>query len=134
VEIFAHVLSEYHVPRNVISLQVDLIRKEHYGTLRGLRIEGKRLDQLSQFLAGTTTDTFLIMKDSPAAGRKLGDLDLRARTGATVIAAVREGRSFLNPGPELELRAGDTLVVIGAHAELDRAMTLLNPPDHPEKG
>jgi CPA2 family monovalent cation:H+ antiporter-2 len=127
VEIFAHVLSEYHVPRNVISLQVDLIRKEHYGTLRGLRIEGKRLDQLSQFLAGTTTDTFLIMKDSPAAGRKFGDLAVRARTGATVIAVVREGRSFLNPEPEFELRTGDTLVVIGAHAELDRAMSLLNP-------
>jgi CPA2 family monovalent cation:H+ antiporter-2 len=133
VEIFARVLSEYHVPRNVISLQVDLIRKEHYGTLRGLRIEGKRLDQLSQLLVGTTTDTFLIMNDSPAVGQKLGDLDLRARTGATVIAVVRDGRSFLNLGPEFELQAGDTLVVIGAHAELDRAMTLLNPTDHPEK-
>ena len=32
VEIFARVLHEYHVPRNVIALQVDLIRKEHYGT------------------------------------------------------------------------------------------------------
>src|SRR2546430_1293032 len=50
VEIFARVLQEYHIPRNVISLQVDLIRREHYGTLRGIRLQGKQLDALSQFL------------------------------------------------------------------------------------
>jgi K+/H+ antiporter YhaU regulatory subunit KhtT len=48
-----------------------------------------------------------------------------------VIAVVRNGRSFLNPGPEFGLQPGDTLVVIGAHAELDRAMGLLNPTQQP---
>src|SRR3989338_8289851 len=48
VEIFARVLQQYHIPRNVISLQVDLIRKEHYGALRGLRLEGRQLDELSR--------------------------------------------------------------------------------------
>ncbi|MBI2211931.1 MAG: cation:proton antiporter, partial [Deltaproteobacteria bacterium] len=91
VEIFARVLQQYHIPRNVISLQVDLIRKEHYGTLRGLHLQGKRLDELSQFLAGTTTDTCLILEESPAAGKSLGDLQLRTLSGAAVIAVVRNG-------------------------------------------
>jgi CPA2 family monovalent cation:H+ antiporter-2 len=122
VEIFAHVLSQYHVPRNVISLQVDLIRREHYGTLRGLRLEGKRLDELSQFLGKTTTDTFLLIKGSPAAGCSLEELKLRSRTG-------RDGKSFLSPGAEFRLTSGDTLVMIGSHAELDEAMRILSPPD-----
>ncbi|MBI3063290.1 MAG: cation:proton antiporter, partial [Deltaproteobacteria bacterium] len=84
VEIFARVLQQYHIPRNVISLQVDLIRKEHYGTLRGVHLQGKRLDELSQFLAGTTTDTCLILEESPAAGKSLGDLQLRTLSGAAV--------------------------------------------------
>ena len=41
VEIFARALQEYHVPRNVIALQVDLIRKERYGTLRGSIFRGR---------------------------------------------------------------------------------------------
>ncbi|HMF52173.1 MAG TPA: cation:proton antiporter, partial [Candidatus Saccharimonadales bacterium] len=83
VEIFARVLHEYHVPRNVIALQVDLIRKEHYGTLRGLRLAGKQLDELSQFLIGTTTDVFSVLDDSPVVGQSLRQINLRERTGAT---------------------------------------------------
>jgi len=132
VEIFARVLQEYHIPRNVISLQVDLIRKEHYGTLRGLRLQGKRLDELSQFLAGTTTDTLLILENSPAGGKSLEELQLRSRSGVTVIAAVRDGASNYNPGPEFRLRAGDILVLLGSHKELDQATQILNPPSPTE--
>ena len=128
VEIFARVLQEYHIPRNVIALQVDLIRKERYGMLRGLHLQGKSLDQLSQFLAGTTTDTFLILQDSPAAGRSLGELQLRPRSGVTVIAIVRSETSTHNPGPEFVLQTGDILVLMGSHKGLDQANQLLNPP------
>ncbi len=71
VEIFARVLQEYHIPRNVIALQVDLIRKEHYGTLRGLRLQGKQLDELSQYLIGSTTDIFSVTESSPLIGQSL---------------------------------------------------------------
>ncbi|HEU4341350.1 MAG TPA: cation:proton antiporter [Candidatus Binatia bacterium] len=128
VEIFARVLQEYHVPRNVISLQVDLIRKEHYGTLRGLRLEGKRLDALSQFLAGTTTDICSILEGSAAVGKTLGEIELRSRTGATVIAVVRDGKSYQNVAGDFSLKAGDMLVLLGGHKALDDAAQVLSPP------
>ena len=128
VEIFARVLQEYHIPRNVISLQVDLIRKEHYGTLRGLRLEGKRLDALSQFLLGTTTDICSILDDSPAVGKTLGEIALRSRTGANVIAVVRDGKSHQNVAGDFSLKAGDMLVLLGGHKALDDAAQILNPP------
>lgn len=127
VEIFARVLQEYHIPRNVISLQVDLIRKEHYGTLRGLHLQGKRLDELSQFLAGTTTDTFLILEGSPAIGRSLEEIQLRSRSGTAVIAVVREGVSIANPAADYFLAAGDVLVLLGSHKALDEATQILSP-------
>ncbi|MBI2360565.1 MAG: NAD-binding protein [Deltaproteobacteria bacterium] len=127
VEIFARVLQEFHIPRNVIGLQVDLIRKEHYGTLRGLHLQGRQLDQLSQFLAGTTTDIFLIQDGSPAIGKSLQELELRSRSGVTVVAVVREGTSNSNPGPDLILREGDILVLLGSHKALDQATQILNP-------
>ena len=127
VEIFARVLQQYHIPRNVITLQVDLIRKENYGTLRGLHLQGRRLDELSQFLAGTTTDICLVVEGSPAVGRNLEELQLRSRSGAAVIAAVREGKSIANPGADFSLAVGDVLVLLGSHKALDQATHILSP-------
>ena len=127
MEIFARVLQEYHVPRNVISLQVDLIRREHYGTLRGLRLQGKQLDALSQFLIGTTSDIFSIVEDSPAVGKTLEEMDLSSRSGVSVIAVVREGKSYHNMGNDFKLAAGDLLVLLGGHQALDDAGRILNP-------
>ena len=127
VEIFARVLQEYHIPRNVISLQVDLIRKEHYGTLRGIRLQGKQLDALSQFLVGTTSDIFSIVEASPAIGKSLEEINLPLRSGVSVIAVVRDGKSYPNVGNDFKLAVGDMLVLLGGHKALDDAAQILNP-------
>ena len=127
VEIFARVLQEYHIPRNVISLQVDLIRKEHYGTLRGIQLQGKQLDALSQFLVGTTSDIFSIIEKSPAVGKSLEEINLPSRSGVSVIAVVREGKSYPNVDNDFKLAVGDMLVLLGGHKALDDAAQILNP-------
>ena len=127
VEIFARVLQEYHIPRNVIALQVDLIRKEHYGTLRGLHLQGKQLDELSQYLVGATTDIFSVPETSPLVGRSLREIDMREHSGVTLIAAVRDGKPFHNVGPEFIVEAGDRLVLLGDHKALDDAARMISP-------
>lgn len=126
VEIFARVLQEYHVPRNVIALEVDLIRREHYGTLRGLRLQGKSLDELSRYLVGATADIFSVPENSPLVGRTLGEIDFRARSGVTLIAAVRAGTPYHNIGPDFVIDAGDRLVLLGDHKALDGAARLIS--------
>jgi CPA2 family monovalent cation:H+ antiporter-2 len=127
VEIFARVLHEYHIPRNVISLQVDLIRKEHYGALRGFQLRGKQLDELSRYLIGATTDIFSVSDNSSLVGQSLRQMNLRERHGVTLIAAVREGKAIPNVGPEFVVQAGDRLVLLGDHKALDDAAELTNP-------
>jgi CPA2 family monovalent cation:H+ antiporter-2 len=127
VEIFARVLQEYHVPRNVIGLQVDLIRKEHYGTLRGIRLQGKQLDALSQFLVGTTSDIFSILEASPAVGKSLEEINLPSKSGVSVIAVVRDGQSYPSVGTDFKLAVGDMLILLGGHKALDDAAQILNP-------
>ena len=127
VEIFARVLQEYHIPRNVIALQVDLIRKEHYGTLRGLHLQGKQLDELSQYLIGATTDIFSVTESSPLIGQSLRDIDLPRRNGVTLIAVVRDGKPFHNVAPEFVVEAGDRLVLLGDHKALDDAARMISP-------
>ena len=126
VEIFARVLQEFHVPRNVIGLQVELIRKEHYGTLRGLRLQGKQLDELSQYLIGATTDIFSVTDNSPLAGQSLKAIDLPGRSGVTLIAVVRHGKPFHNVAPDFVLEVGDRLVLLGDHKALDDAARMIS--------
>ncbi|HEX6769387.1 MAG TPA: cation:proton antiporter [Candidatus Binatia bacterium] len=127
VEIFARVLQQFHVPRNVIGLQVDLIRRDHYNTLRGTHLQGRGLDELNRFLVGATSDMFSILEGSPAAAKSLQDLDLPGRSGVSLVAVIRDEKSFVNLQPEFTVAVGDKLVLIGAHKALDAAAKFLNP-------
>ncbi len=126
IEIFSRVLHQYHVPSNIITNQIRLIRSEGYGMLRGVSLEHERIDRIAAMLAGATVDTFQIQKDSHPVGRSLRDIDLRRLTGATVIAVARADQAITNPGPDLRLEPGDILVLMGAHKELDAALSLLS--------
>jgi TrkA domain protein len=45
--------------------------------------------------------------------RPLGDTRARTRTGASIVAIVRDEEVLASPGPAETLRANDVLVVIG---------------------
>jgi CPA2 family monovalent cation:H+ antiporter-2 len=49
----------------------------------------------------------------------------RATAPGDIIAVVRGGEPHTNPSPDLRLEARDSLVLVGSHAELDRAFDLL---------
>ena len=51
---------------------------------------------------------------SPAIGKSLAQLNLRARTGATVLAIGRGQGGFATPQPHEPLRAGDVLALAGS--------------------
>lgn len=56
----------------------------------------------------------------PLAGHTVGELELRRRTGAGVVARLRDGSPpVINPGPELDLRSGDTLIVVGERKQVE---------------
>jgi CPA2 family monovalent cation:H+ antiporter-2 len=125
IEIFSRVLHEYHVPGNVITNQIQLVRFGGYRMLRGMSLDQENLGRVAQLLAGATVDSIQIEPESPAAGRTLRELDIRNSTGATVIAIARSGEAIANPGPDLTLLADDIVVLLGAHRELDQATGLL---------
>jgi CPA2 family monovalent cation:H+ antiporter-2 len=124
IEIFTRVLERFHVPANVLRAQTRALRGERYQMMRApeRRVSSKVLD----LLAAGTTDVYLLAGDSPAAGRSIRDLGLRGHTGATILAVVRGQESHPNPAPDLVLAAGDALVLMGSHAEVDQAFNYLD--------
>jgi CPA2 family monovalent cation:H+ antiporter-2 len=127
IEIFTSVLEQYHVPPNVIRAQIRILRGEGYRVLRAPSLRGAVSQALLDVLAAGTTELFRLERICPAVGRTLGELDLRRRTGAAVIAVVREAEPLANPGADLRLEVGDTLVLVGGHAEIEAALALLEP-------
>jgi CPA2 family monovalent cation:H+ antiporter-2 len=61
---------------------------------------------------------------SPAVGRTLTQLNLRAITGATVLAIVRQGHGLV-PTADDALEVGDVLALAGTHEALDSARQIL---------
>ncbi len=125
IAIVARVLRQYHVPGNVIRLQESALRREGYAFLRGRSVSGALTQSIEQMMAGAITDTFFLEPTSDAVGKTLEEIDLRGRTRALVIALVRGGEHRLSPDPDMELHAGDILVLVGDHKALDRAFRIL---------
>ena len=66
------------------------------------------------------------MEKAAPCGQSVGELNLRARTGVTIIAVVRSNTPHTNPPTDFVLQAGDVLVLVGAHAQLDKAKAILD--------
>ncbi len=60
--------------------------------------------------------TYVVGKN--LAGKSIEELDLRRRTGVTLIAVSRKGKNIVNPPPSLRFEEGDIIVVIGEHDQI----------------
>ena len=83
---------------------------------------------VSEYLDVCTSDEGVDLKiervtlapGDPFVGRRIGESRIRSTTGVHVLAVhTVDGRTEDNPSKDLELRAGDRLVVLGTPAQLD---------------
>jgi monovalent cation:H+ antiporter-2, CPA2 family len=84
------------------------------------------LAEVNRLLPGLG-DTAAVRVDatSGAVGRSLAELNLRGRSGATVLAISRDGESIVVPKASERLKAGDVLAVTGSHEAIESAKELL---------
>ena len=55
----------------------------------------------------------VLTANSPAVGETVVSLNIRAKTGASIVSVVRDGHTYRNIGPEIEFRIGDELIALG---------------------
>jgi TrkA domain protein len=73
----------------------------------------ERFTELSRGLPGIETGQVHIVAGSPFVDHPLGDTRARTRTGASIVAIVRNEEVLASPGPAEMLHARDVLIVIG---------------------
>jgi CPA2 family monovalent cation:H+ antiporter-2 len=122
IEIFSRVLKKLGIARHIIQRQVAGVRNEGYEMLRMPSLPVVDMAEIAEALGSAATETYIVTSDSAAAGRSIGELKLRTKTGVSVIAIIHDGNTEINPGPENVLCPDDVLVLLGTPENTDRAI------------
>jgi Na+/H+ antiporter NhaD/arsenite permease-like protein len=92
-----------------------------------------RLTGIESALPNVSGQTpIMLPPDAAAIGKTLAQLNLRVRTGASVVTLTRDDGEPVLPSPTEVLRAGDTLAVSGDSNALAHALALLIAGRSPE--
>jgi CPA2 family monovalent cation:H+ antiporter-2 len=124
LEIVRHTLLRLGFPAREIHKYTDVVRSESYDTAIQSPEEHRALHLLLDAAHEVELSWVTVAPDSPLSGKTLVEADVRARTGASVVAVRRDEELLPNPSPELRLRAGDELALIGVRSQVSVAEAL----------
>lgn len=106
----------------------DSVRHELYAPISNPEGDGN-LAHLNRAARMIESDWIELPDQCGILGRTIGDLHIRGRTGASIVALVRGDEVVTNPGPDLELAPGDTLSVLGTTEQRSAFLALMEDPD-----
>ena len=86
----------------------------------------ERFTELTREVPGLEAGQVHIRPGSPFADRPLGDTRARTRTGASIVAIVRNDVVMASPGPAEILHANDVLVVVGTESGIAKVVQLVD--------
>jgi monovalent cation:H+ antiporter-2, CPA2 family len=133
VEVLSQVMRELDIPRNVIEAEIRSARDTTKTTQR-LVNPPRNLWKETAALSALKVESVLVGEDSRSANRSLRDLDLRASTGASVIAIQRGEHLQSHPGADSSLEPGDVVYFIGGLEAVLAAARVLEAPREPGGG
>ncbi len=125
LRIFVELLTHYHIPPHIVAAQVEAVRSQSYGALRGTAIGGERLSQL---LMQRLVEAVPIAENSKARAKTLHALGFSNESRCQVIALLRGGCSYAGDFLNTPLEVNDLVVLYGDHAALNLGVAALVPP------
>jgi len=123
-EIYFYRRADDGEPTAVIELHDDEARQ--LGAIIGGAYERPKIvEELEMALGELHIEWIPVLDTSPAIGRTLAECRLRAQTGVTVIAILREPEPVSGAQPEDVIQRGDTLVAVGKAGQFSEFRRLL---------
>ncbi len=129
MEIVVRVLRLYGMPRELVASQILHLREGDYAMFRTIPVPGQPLQHLAQLLPQAQVELFFVLPESELVGRDLRAVDIRGRSGALVIAAVRDGEVLHNPPADYVIEAADQVLILGTREQIARATAIFRGPD-----
>jgi CPA2 family monovalent cation:H+ antiporter-2 len=123
--VLALALRLFKTPSGVIERVVNRFRSNAYRALRSDLPSTERQQLLDAILPELELETLQLTEHAPAIGKSPRDLDLRARTGVTLLAVKRDSALVTVPSAGFELQKNDLLVLAGNSQQIADATALL---------
>jgi len=127
LEVVRHTLLRLGFPLREIQKYTDVVRRDNYDTAIQSPEEHRALHLMLDASHDVDISWVTLTQDSLLSGRTLAEANLRAQTGASVVAIRRDGALLPNPSTDLRLQLGDQLALIGESSQVAAAETLLTP-------
>jgi CPA2 family monovalent cation:H+ antiporter-2 len=125
IQIFSRVLRMFHVPNSIILAQGNIIRNKSYGVFREVRFTEEAFEQINQILAQGTIETCYIAAGNAIIGQSIKEINLKARSGATILNIIRDNKTITNPPSDFIMQAADQIILFGSHSAIDLAAEIL---------
>ncbi len=128
LEIVRHTLLQLGFPLQEIYYYTDAVRRDHYDLQLNTEEEHRLLHALLDAAKGIEIKWFRLSDGSHLVGQTLANANLRAQTGASVVALFREGQLTANPKSSTLFQPGDRVGLIGDKEEIESVARLLSDP------
>lgn len=118
LELVRLTLTQLGFPLQEIYRYTDAVRRDHYDLHIDTEEEHRLMRELINAANGIEVKWILLPEQSPIVGQSLADADLRSKTGASVVAILRNDQLLANPKSITVFQVGDRVGVIGDEEEM----------------
>lgn len=125
LEIMRHTLLRLNFAPNEVQWYADAVRRDQYDESISTVEEHRVLDQMITAAKGMEIAWLPLGEDSAIVGKTIAEVNLRALTGASIVAILRDGHLMANPKSATVFQAGDILGVIGETIQVQQAKSVL---------
>jgi len=129
LEVMRHTLLALGFPLQEIIRYMDAVRRDHYDMQVNSAEEHRLLHDLIHASRNIEVVWLTLTLGNPLVGQTLAAGNLRARTGASVVAILRDQQVMANPKSMTVFQANDRIGLIGDMEELEAAEKLLAEAD-----
>jgi len=126
LEIVRHTLLKVGFPLQEIIRYMDAVRRDHYDMQVNTADEHRSLHDLIHASKNIEVIWLRLPTGNRIVGTTLASADLRARTGASVVAIMRDHHLIANPKSMTVFEAEDRIGMIGDHEQIAAAERLLS--------
>ncbi|WP_299645279.1 cation:proton antiporter [uncultured Chloroflexus sp.] len=126
LEVMRHTLLCLGYPATQVQGYTDAVRRDEYDFTVSTPAEHQALDQMVRAARGIEIAWRMVGEHSSIVGQTLAEANIRARTGASVIAIIRNQQLIANPKSSTVFQAGDLVGLIGESEQIAAAEQLIS--------
>jgi CPA2 family monovalent cation:H+ antiporter-2 len=125
LELIHNALLELEFPLQEVHAYTQAVRRDHYNLENISNEEHRSLDDLLAAFKGIEIFWMNLEEDSPIIGQSLAQAEIRSKTGASLVALIREGTLMANTKSLTVFQAGDRLGFIGESPQIESVRKLI---------